>query len=158
AVRDGTPALAVAWGPWRDVGMAARVASGPRESRPPAADTPAAERTGDTVQVFPLARGRDWLLDEHVVRGGEALLPGTGYLHLALQTFERGKPGLNAGSTFAPAGTDPRPAHAGADLRPGVAVLRDVVFQAPFVVPAGETKELVLTLGRNGAFAFTSAS
>ena len=64
---------------------------------------------------------RDWLLHEHAVHGGDALIPGTGFLELA-------RAGL---SEVADASS--------------IEISR-VFFQAPFAVAVGGVKELVLRL------------
>ena len=66
-----------------------------------------------------------WLLDGHRIRGGEALIPGTGYLELAQAAFREG------GNVR--------------DLE-----LRDVFFISPFVVHADERRELRVKVRRNG--------
>ena len=66
-----------------------------------------------------------WLLDGHRIRGGEALIPGTGYLELARAAF------TESGSAR--------------DVE-----LRDVFFISPFVVHADERRELRVKVRRNG--------
>ena len=88
-----TRAVVVNWNAWQEVGMA--VDGGPRRARPgtggrrrdgrPArrsCSTPST--TSDEVATFStgFSRKRHWLLSEHVVRGGDALIPGTGFLEL----------------------------------------------------------------------------
>ncbi|HKC23538.1 MAG TPA: type I polyketide synthase, partial [Thermoanaerobaculia bacterium] len=146
SARDGTPTVAVAWGPWRRVGMAARLAKErgaaerPRAPREPGSHpfvaAPLADGPEEARFAIPLARANDWIVGEHVVAGGEAVLPGTAYLELARAGFEASMPRAD-----------------GAALE-----MRDVVFQSPFVVPRGEERELLLKIDkRRGEFSFTSA-
>ncbi len=69
------------------------------------------------------AASGSWLLDEHVVRGGEALIPGTGYLELARSAAAYGQPNR-------------------------LVELRDVFFLSPFVVGDGEVRTLKVKLDR----------
>jgi thioesterase domain-containing protein/NAD(P)-dependent dehydrogenase (short-subunit alcohol dehydrogenase family) len=88
--------VAVNWGAWRDVGMAVRAVQ----------DRPAAEVgvremkhpwLGECVRDLPdhvsyRARYRVadlWLLDHHRIKGGGAVLPGTGYLELVRAAFDK---------------------------------------------------------------------
>lgn len=93
------PVTAVAWGIWKDVGMVGRLGA---ESEPAPADagialaealpvaSPHFERryvSRDGLAQRHLLTGtlsaqRDWVIDEHRLGSGEALLPGTGYLEL----------------------------------------------------------------------------
>jgi thioesterase domain-containing protein/NAD(P)-dependent dehydrogenase (short-subunit alcohol dehydrogenase family)/acyl carrier protein len=78
-----------------------------------------------------------WLLAEHAIRGSGAILPGTGYLELARAAFQEG--------SSAPGGVE----------------IGNVVFQSPFLVPAGESKALSITLTRSASgteFVFHSSS
>lgn len=90
-----TKVVAIDWGVWAEVGMAAqamedRTNEDAPEKKPvsqPLFDT---LHTGDAgAHVFE-ARWRtkeQWVLDEHRTRAGDALLPGTGYLELAAQSL-----------------------------------------------------------------------
>jgi acyl transferase domain-containing protein/thioesterase domain-containing protein/acyl carrier protein len=83
--------LALDWGVWHGVGMAARTAAGARapapERRAPVAHPllDARVETGDEAPFFEsvLDPAMHWVLDEHRTREGDALLPGTGFLELA---------------------------------------------------------------------------
>jgi acyl transferase domain-containing protein/thioesterase domain-containing protein/acyl carrier protein len=139
--RDGTPTVAVNWSQWQEVGMAAELARhlglqadtlrdtdgieiGHPLVRRCLLDTPA-----ERVYAARLSAASHWLLDEHRVRGGEALIPGTGYLEIVRTAFA-----LEA------AGTE------------GAAVeLRNVVFLAPFVVRSGEERDLRIHIRAQGA-------
>ncbi len=93
------PVTAIGWGIWKDVGMVGQVGAPPASSAPAdpvpaqAQARPAANpqfeqhytsRNGtDQVHVFTgTLSHRDWVIDEHRLGSGEALLPGTGYLEL----------------------------------------------------------------------------
>ncbi len=137
--------VAVNWGAWQEVGMAARAARKPCESRSSSTGArptrhPWLERREDAdgrVEfTTSFSRSRQWLLGEHVIRGGDALIPGTGFLELA------------------------RAALAEVDDAPAFEI-SSVIFEAPFVVVEGETRDLALTLEREGpgwAFAIRSGS
>jgi hypothetical protein len=124
---DGVPTIAVNWSAWRDVGMAASLGSA--EIDEPAEHPLLDRRVRRTAKeevfstVFSIAD--HWLLDGHRIRGGEALIPGTGYLELAQAAFREG------GNVR--------------DLE-----LRDVFFISPFVVHAGERRELRVKVRRTG--------
>ena len=126
-----TRTVVVNWNAWQEVGMAA-------DSVRDAADLLATTATAipfaniaeggwfDAVEVsgdiitrsVELSRDRHWLLDEHVVVGGDALIPGTGYLELlhdAASNALRAKTALE---------------------------LRNVFFISPFVVGPAERRTL----------------
>ncbi|MEZ5317814.1 MAG: beta-ketoacyl synthase N-terminal-like domain-containing protein [Vicinamibacterales bacterium] len=117
--------VAIGWGPWAEAGLAVTAA---HRRRSPTSETghpwlPAIRRRPGGGGVAPLALNRDaqWMLGEHVVRGADAVMPGTGYLELA-------RAALTA-------------------LEPGTTVeLAELVFQAPIIVAAGETKTVDLTV------------
>lgn len=141
--RDGGHTVAVNWSAWADVGMAAQMAqqlglglgaAGSAGAGTPV-DHPLLDRClvdgpRERVYATDFSIARHWLLDEHRVRGGDALIPGTGYLEL-----------VRAAARLRP--------------RPGVLSLRDVVFLAPFAVGPDEQRELRLELSRDGADAET---
>src|SRR6185295_14333854 len=82
---------------------------------------------GDEIVVGTLlSRDRQWMIDEHVVHGGDAVLPGTGYLELARAALlETGKEG------------------------PAIEI-SNLLFQIPVIVRHGETQPLDLALVPNG--------
>ncbi|KIQ70912.1 Polyketide synthase module [Wenxinia marina DSM 24838] len=90
-----TKVLAIDWGVWADVGMAAE-AMAARTGRKPAPPQPVDAPLIDAMsfdeggnRVFS-ARWRTaarWVLDEHRTKAGDALLPGTGYLELAAEAL-----------------------------------------------------------------------
>lgn len=81
-----TRVVAVNWGIWSDVGMAAAaLGAGASDVLPPRAlETPllrdvAGDAGGETVFTAPLS-AQDWLLDQHRTKDGQAVMPGTGYI------------------------------------------------------------------------------
>ena len=127
--RGETRAIAIGWNAWQEVGMAAklardaRAATSGRETAHPALARVVTD--GDVVRfTTPFSRATHWLVGEHVVRGGDALLPGTGFLELARAAFEQGVRGGEASAIE----------------------LRDVFFLAPFAVAEGETRALEIDL------------
>ncbi|HUU32786.1 MAG TPA: acyltransferase domain-containing protein [Vicinamibacterales bacterium] len=123
-----TPVCAVGWGPWRDAGLAASAASGRR--RP--GGTPAvhpwlgtvSRRDGVTTFATILRREQDWVVGDHVVRGGEAVVPGTGYLELMRAAV--------------------------AEARPGQVTLSNVFFEAPLFVPPGDGAAITIAVRAEG--------
>ncbi|APE42970.1 polyketide synthase [Sulfitobacter alexandrii] len=90
AARRGgrTRVVAVNWGVWADVGMAANALPGTASDVLPARPLDAAllrsagsDTRGDTVLTAPLDTGH-WVLDQHRTSEGQAILPGTGYVEL----------------------------------------------------------------------------
>ncbi|MDG2051796.1 MAG: SDR family oxidoreductase, partial [Myxococcota bacterium] len=88
---QGYPVLSIAWGPWRDAGMAATLGKD-REQKNAGASQPMQHPflqkiICDSPQqlVFTAMVGPDtsWLLDEHRLASGEALIPGTGFVEMA---------------------------------------------------------------------------
>ena len=128
--RGRTHVISINWSAWQEVGMAAALST--QRARPRAPDVkpgahPLFERCadrGDSV-VFStdFSRAKQWIVAEHVVRGAEALMPGTGYLELARAAL---------GQT--------------ADAR--AVEIRDAVFLAPFALHRAETRELHVKLSR----------
>ncbi len=92
-----TRVVAVDWGVWADIGMAAdamaaRLGQDATVERTPA-DLPLLDETGfdrDGHRVFFASyRAKDrWVLDEHRTARGAALLPGTGYIELAAEAMQ----------------------------------------------------------------------
>jgi acyl transferase domain-containing protein/thioesterase domain-containing protein/acyl carrier protein len=124
--------IAVDWSQWQEVGMAAELAnqlglapdalSGEDgvEIGHPLAQRLLIDTRDERVVATRLSRATHWLLEEHQVKGGEALIPGTGYLEIVRNAFALRGDG-NANSAIE---------------------LRNVTFLAPFVVRAGEERDL----------------
>lgn len=131
SARRAGQTVAIDWSAWREIGMAAR-ASG--TERLVANDTAPRhpwlerryDRGNDVVFVTTFDRSRQWVLGEHVMRGGDALIPGTGYMELARAAFGE------------------------IEVAPDVEISR-VFFETPFMVRSGETKDLEIALRRDGA-------
>ncbi|WP_333792892.1 type I polyketide synthase [Hyphomicrobium sp.] len=95
--RTGSPVrtVAVHWGVWKDVGLAARAIAGaergdtPREVVP--ARTPLFDRylRGEKESWLEtrLESARHWVLDEHRLASGHAIWPGTGYIELIAEAL-----------------------------------------------------------------------
>ena len=86
--------VAVHWGVWRDVGLAARAIHDAESDAPPKTIEPASQPlfedrvhedgTGDWLELR-ADPARQWLLNEHRLRSGEAVWPGTGYIELVAE-------------------------------------------------------------------------
>ncbi|RMG97446.1 MAG: SDR family NAD(P)-dependent oxidoreductase [Chloroflexi bacterium] len=133
----GTPwTVAVNWGVWQQVGMAVETARqlGLADDETPAgSDVPhplldkcILETPNKIVYATELRVDTHWLLDEHRIKGSEALIPGTGYLELAKAALDRG--------VFA-----------------GPVVIEDLFFLSPLPVRRRETKQMRVTLAKQGA-------
>ncbi|MEW9918951.1 beta-ketoacyl synthase N-terminal-like domain-containing protein [Marimonas sp. MJW-29] len=90
AARRGgaTRVVAVNWGIWADVGMAAAALGGgasdvlpPRPIDAAVIKTSGADAAGDPVFTAPL-KAENWLLDQHRTKDGKAILPGTGFVEM----------------------------------------------------------------------------
>jgi len=87
----GQPILSIAWGPWRDAGMAAeldRTSEQRRQGGENAFNHPFLEQLlfdspSQTVFSGKMGPQTSWLLDDHRLAGGEALIPGTGFVEMA---------------------------------------------------------------------------
>ena len=88
-----THVLALNWGIWADVGMAAEALaerSGAQIQAPklpvarPMLDSSTYDRSGARLFETQLTTDR-WVLDGHRTKAGQALIPGTGYLELAAE-------------------------------------------------------------------------
>jgi acyl transferase domain-containing protein len=121
-----TRVVSVNWGPWKDVGLAVssaagRSALGAHGTTHPWLDRSERRTDAETVFETTLSRERQWMIGEHVVRGGSAVMPGTAYLELARAAFE--------------------------EVQPGQALEIDgLVFQAPIVVPDDGSVDLEVVL------------
>lgn len=134
-----TRAVVVNWNAWREVGMAVEAiesiegnGEGAGSATTSGHPTRMLEPLGvhdDTIVMYAnLNRSSSWLLAEHVVRGGDALIPGTGFVELIR----------------------------GAVAGRGPSRLEDVFFLTPFEVGANETRELHLSVEADGSVTITS--
>jgi acyl transferase domain-containing protein/thioesterase domain-containing protein len=128
--RDGTYAVAVNWSQWAEVGMAAELAQqlGIAQGKGTPVGHPLVERcikdsADERVYATRFSLKTHWLLEEHRVLGGEALIPGTGYLELVRAAFAHHR--------------QPKPVE-----------LRNVTFLAPFAVKPDEEKDLQVQFKR----------
>jgi acyl transferase domain-containing protein/thioesterase domain-containing protein/acyl carrier protein len=147
AARAAGRTVVVNWNAWNEVGMAVDLVRAaerePDRDRARAGHHPLLERAlidteAETLFATTLRRGTtggapdggQWVIDEHVVRGAEAVIPGTGFLELGRAALAH------------------RP-----EARP--IEIRDVVFLAPFVVPAFEPRELRVRVTRGAEASIT---
>jgi acyl transferase domain-containing protein/thioesterase domain-containing protein len=122
----------VNWGPWLEVGMGARSAS-PH----PWLDKCLLETPAEMVYASRFSCEKQWLLAEHRLKSGKALIPGTGYLEMAAAAFSRGS--FESALEF-----------------------RDVFFLSPLTFDSHESREVRVHLKREskgeaerGAFQFS---
>lgn len=121
SARDGQFTVALGWSAWKEVGMAARIGSGAGDGVGEVVHPVLGTRIwadGD-AELFAadLSVASHWVLAEHRLRGGRALIPGTGYLEIARAAVEA------------------RP-------EPRAVEMRDVTFLSPFVVEDDAPREL----------------
>jgi acyl transferase domain-containing protein len=103
ASRRDVRVVAINWDAWRDVGMAARVLSAH-----PLLGRRLVDTGSEIVYKATLCRDRHWILAEHCLKTGQAVLPGTGYLEMATAALTNGA--FDQGVSF-----------------------EDVFFQSPFI-------------------------
>ncbi|MFO1104483.1 MAG: SDR family NAD(P)-dependent oxidoreductase [Amaricoccus sp.] len=91
-----TRVLALDWGIWAEVGMAASALAERTGAVPPAPVEPVAmplletasfDAAGNRIFGATYAAATHWLIDEHRTKSGEALVPGTGYLEIAAEAL-----------------------------------------------------------------------
>lgn len=127
--------MSVGWCRWREVGMAANLASQMRATSAnrdiaqsgESVDHPILERLHaisehEFIVSAVLSPETHWMLDEHRVSGIGAILPGTAYLELARAAY--------------------------ALIDSGPIILSDVTFLTPFAVPDGAARELRVHMRR----------
>ena len=115
----GQPVTAVNWGLWAEVGMGAR--NGPGNH--PILGRRMFQSPTESVYSSRVSCEKNWLLAEHRLKSGEALVPGTGYLQIAAAAVLPDQ--FESGVTF-----------------------EDVFFLAPLSVKPDETREVRLRLRR----------
>lgn len=123
--------LVINWNAWRDIGMAARASDEQQYGRAPssmvvhpALDGYSDDNDGRTF-VSDFAIDRHWLLSEHRIRNGMALLSGTSFVELARAAFSVGRTA-------------------------GPIEIRELTFQTPFQVAEGEMRRLVIHIAAEG--------
>ncbi len=91
-----TRVVAIDWGVWAEVGMAAEAVAGRTGESPAPPVAPAGQPLleaatfddrGNRLFTATLDARRHWVLDEHRLPSGEAVLPGTAYLELAAEAL-----------------------------------------------------------------------
>lgn len=93
---DKTRVIAINWGIWNEVGMAADAVSARDnpdiEDKPEAIEMPLLDAAGFDAagnRIFTANYStKRWIFDDHRTKSGAALLPGTGYLELAAQALK----------------------------------------------------------------------
>ncbi|WP_149754780.1 type I polyketide synthase [Roseivivax sediminis] len=129
-----TRVVALNWGIWSEVGMAAEaVAERTGETREaprtatglPLLDTASFDRDGRRIFDTRLSEA-DWIIDEHRTAAGEALLPGTGSLTLAAHALAA----QGEGTSFE---------------------IRDLTFLRAVAVPEGGARDIRVRLTRDDA-------
>jgi acyl transferase domain-containing protein/thioesterase domain-containing protein/NAD(P)-dependent dehydrogenase (short-subunit alcohol dehydrogenase family)/acyl carrier protein len=126
-----TRVVAVNWGIWTGVGMAAEALSD-RTGRPPAPRLPItapmldeATFDRDGNRLFTATYGADrWVVDGHRTADGRALIPGTGYLQMLADAMAA----QGEGTAF---------------------TIRDLYFFHPLAVPDGDRTEVRLRMTRS---------
>ncbi|MBT53145.1 MAG: polyketide synthase [Mameliella sp.] len=127
-----TRIVAINWGIWNEVGMAAEAVAARTGDLPKPPVTPVvqemlAEASFDNHgnRIFSARYSTDdWFIDQHRTKAGDALLPGTGYLSLAAQALQ---------------------AHG----ESGVFEIRDLSFLRPLRVADGGARDVRLRLTRS---------
>ncbi len=128
SARTGQHTVAIGWSAWKEVGMAAAIAGGAGagggvgERVHPVLGTRIWASAEEELFANELSNSTHWMLEEHRLRGGRALIPGTGYLEIARAAVE-----ARSGS--------------------GAVELRDVAFMSPLVVENDVPREMRVHLG-----------
>ena len=127
ASRRDVRVVAINWDAWRDVGMAARASTAH-----PLLGRRLVDTGSEIVYKATLCRERHWMLAEHCLKTGQAVLPGTGYLEMASAALTNGS--FDQGVAF-----------------------EDVFFQSPFLADPAQSREALVDLNRthNGTFQFS---
>jgi len=128
---DKTAVVALNWGIWSDVGMAAEALADRRGEKPAVPRLPIAagmldEATFDATgnRMFTARFGQDrWVLNGHRTKYGHALIPGTGYLEIAAEALR----------------------HEGVETFE----IRDLYFFGPLDVADGTQRDIRATLSRS---------
>ncbi len=127
-----TRVVAVNWGIWKEVGMAAaalaeRTGEGPAAPSDPAGmpllDRASFDAAGNRLFTALYTTEGRWILDEHRTTAGDALVPGTGYLEIAAEALR---------------------AHG----ETGAFEIRDLFFLRPLQVADGAAREIRVRLSR----------
>ena len=141
---SNTFAVAVNWGVWQEVGMAVDTAvrlgmaddkqSVGTDVPHPLLDKIIVDSEDERVYTTDYRIDSHWLLDQHRIKNGEALIPGTGYLEIAKAAMEKGSPN-------------------------GPIEIQDLFFLAPLEVAEDTSREVRVSLEKNGSgYGFTVTS
>ncbi len=132
---QGSTVIAINWGLWQEVGMAAatavRLGLAPEEEVPgkPMKHPLLGEIITDTPDEIVYAANyrvdERWVLDQHRLRTGQALIPGTGYLEIVKAALEK-------------------------DAPQGTVEIRDLSFMIPLQVNDDENRRVRVTLNKSG--------
>lgn len=138
-----TKVIAVNWGIWNEVGMAAEAVAERTGDVPeipvtdvaaPLLDKATFDRSGNRLFTARYATDTHWLLDGHRTKAGDALVPGTGYLDIAAQALA-------------------------AQGETGPYEVRDLFFLRPLTVADGTPRDVQVRLARSDeGYAFTVQS
>jgi acyl transferase domain-containing protein/thioesterase domain-containing protein len=127
ASRHDARVVAINWGPWQGVGMAARTTS-----VHPLLGRRLLNTAEEIIYSAPVNCERHWVLGDHRLKTGRALLPGTGYMEMALAALTEGA--VDSGAIF-----------------------ENVFFLAPLLAGPGSEREARVELrrGRMGDYQFS---
>ncbi len=132
---DKTRVLAINWGIWADVGMAAdamEARTGPKDPPPvtdagvPMLDHATFDMAGNRQFTATYQVAERWFLDDHRTKADDALVPGTGYLEMAAE-------GLRANG------------------EKSAFEIKDLYFLRPLAVSDTEAREIRVTMPRSQA-------
>lgn len=134
ANRSRTRVVALHWGIWKDVGLAARALVAGQEGGAEqvlAVKAPLFDRRIEQGEQGYVLEGRwdakrQWILDEHRLKSGEAIWPGTGYI----EAFAQAAREVVAEAAFA---------------------LDDVTFLRPLHIPDGQSAAIRISVQRAGS-------
>ena len=127
ASRRDARVVAINWGPWREVGMAAR-----SSVAHPLLGRRLLDTGDEIIYSAPVSREGHWVLADHCLKDGKAVLPGTAYLEMATAALIHGS--FDHGVEF-----------------------ENVFFQAPLFADRDLTRKAQVELrrGSNGVFQFS---
>ena len=127
-----TKVVAINWGVWNEVGMAAEAVAertGEHEEAPmepvdaPLLDEAGFDQNGHRIFTARYAPAERWFLDQHRTGSGDAVVPGTGYLELATEALR-------------------------ANREEGVFEIRELMFLRPIQIDDDETRDIRVRLTR----------
>lgn len=132
AARAPGRTVVINWNAWRDIGMAARASDEQQHGRAPSSVVahPALDGYSDDhgigrTFVTDFSIDGHWLLSEHKIKGGMALLSGTTFVELARAAFSVGR-------------------------APGPIEIENLTFLTPFQVAENATRRLVIQINPQG--------